>query len=78
MTRDTITVYTPESRLHNPGQMFREMFSDLLCGRELAWQLAVRDIRAQYRQTVLGLLWAFILPLATHFFWSTWTLALFW
>jgi lipopolysaccharide transport system permease protein len=31
--------------------------------------LAVRDIRAQYRQTALGLLWAFILPLAHTITW---------
>ncbi|MFO7665563.1 MAG: ABC transporter permease [Desulfobacterales bacterium] len=45
------------------------MFRDLFAGRELAWQLAVRDIRAQYRQTALGLLWAFILPLAHTLTW---------
>jgi hypothetical protein len=36
---------------------------DLLASRELAWRLAVHDISAQYRQTFLGALWAFILPL---------------
>lgn len=64
-----ITVYTPESSLRNPARMLREMFGDLLAGRELAWQLALRDIRAQYRQAALGLLWAFILPLANTAAW---------
>lgn len=45
------------------------MFRDLVAGRELAWRLAVRDISAQYRQTFLGLLWAFILPLAHSITW---------
>jgi len=45
------------------------MFRDLLAGRELAWQLAVRDIKAQYRQTALGIIWAFILPLANSAAW---------
>ncbi|MSM38214.1 MAG: ABC transporter permease [Geobacter sp.] len=45
------------------------MFSDLVRGRELAWRLAVRDIRAQYRQAILGILWAFILPLANTLAW---------
>lgn len=49
--------------------MFREMFRDLYDSRELAWRLAVRDIRAQYRQAVLGVLWAFILPLANTLAW---------
>jgi lipopolysaccharide transport system permease protein len=64
-----VTVYTPESSLRNPRKMPREMFGDLLAGRELAWQLALRDIKAQYRQTALGLLWAFILPLANTAAW---------
>ena len=49
--------------------MFRQMFIDLWLARGLAWQLAIRDIRAQYRQAALGLLWAFILPLAHTLTW---------
>ncbi|WP_200802333.1 ABC transporter permease [Desulfopila aestuarii] len=45
------------------------MFRDLLASRELAWRLAVRDISAQYRQAFLGILWAFILPLANTLTW---------
>lgn len=40
-----------------------------MASREIAWQLAVRDIKAQYRQTALGLIWAFILPLANTAAW---------
>ena len=64
-----VTVYTPDSSLASPGKMFREMWRDLLAGHELAWRLAVRDISAQYRQTFLGILWAFILPLANTLVW---------
>lgn len=45
------------------------MFFDLIAGRELAWRLSVRDISAQYRQAILGVLWAFILPLANTVAW---------
>lgn len=65
----TTTVYTPESQIRHPVHLFRDMLHDLFAGRELAWRLAVRDINAQYRQTALGLLWAFILPLAHTFTW---------
>jgi len=65
----TITVYTPESPIRHPALMLRNMFRDLFAGRELARQLALRDIRAQYRQTALGLLWAFILPIANTVTW---------
>lgn len=63
------TIYTPGSSLASPGVMLREMFRDLASARELAWRLAIRDIRAQYRQAFLGLLWAFILPLANTLAW---------
>jgi lipopolysaccharide transport system permease protein len=64
-----VVVYTPQSLLRSPGTMFREMLGDLRRSRELAWRLAVRDISAQYRTSVLGYLWAFIAPLATTLMW---------
>jgi len=60
-----VTVYTPESRLRHPLDLFRDMGRSLLTSRELAWRLMVRDIKAQYRQTGLGLFWAFIPPIVT-------------
>lgn len=63
------TIYTPDSSLASPAKMLRDMFRDLAVGKELAWHLAVRDISAQYRQAFLGLLWAFILPLANTLAW---------
>ena len=58
-------VNTPESRIRHPVQLFKEMWKDLLASRELAWRLMVRDISAQYRQSFLGIIWAFIPPIAT-------------
>lgn len=49
--------------------MIRDLFGDLLGSRELAWRLAIRDISAQYRQAMLGILWAFIIPLVNTFTW---------
>ncbi len=57
------TVHTPESLLRHPRQLLRQMWYDLLASRELAWRLMVRDISAQYRQSVLGIVWAFIPPI---------------
>ena len=53
----------------SPGKLVRDMLRDILASRELAWRLAVRDISAQYRQAFLGILWAFILPLANTVTW---------
>jgi homopolymeric O-antigen transport system permease protein len=60
----TVTEYTPEPLLRSPGKLFRSMWHDLLASRELAWRLTVRDISAAYRRSMLGVLWAFIPPIA--------------
>lgn len=69
MKEPEVIVYTPASSLRQPLKLVGDMFLDLWRGRELAWRLAVRDISAQYRQAALGLLWAFILPLANTLTW---------
>lgn len=64
-----VKIYTPGSVLRNPKAMMVDMMHDLIASRGLGWQLAIRDIRAQYRQAALGFLWAFILPLANTAVW---------
>lgn len=64
-----IKIYTPESPLKNPRKLFQEMFKDLINSGELAWKLALRDINAQYRQSLFGLLWALLIPLSNTFVW---------
>jgi lipopolysaccharide transport system permease protein len=59
------TVYRPESRMRYPLELFKEMGRDLLKSRELAWRLLVRDISAKYRQSFLGIIWAFLPPIIT-------------
>jgi len=56
-------IYTPESEARTPLKMIPAMWHDLLASRELAWRLTVRDISAKYRESVLGLLWAFLPPI---------------
>ncbi len=57
--------HTPESKLRHPIQLFQAMWWDLLASRELAWQLLIRNISAQYRQSFLGIAWAFLPPIVT-------------
>lgn len=64
-----VRIYSPESSATHPGQLVANIFRYAWTGRNLAWRLAVRDISAQYRQAVLGLLWALILPLANTAVW---------
>lgn len=63
------TVYTPDSELLNFRRLLRSMGSDLLAARELAWRLLVRNISAQYRQSLLGYAWAFVPPVFTSLIW---------
>jgi lipopolysaccharide transport system permease protein len=62
-------IYTPESSLKNPLKLLKDIRYDLKIGKELAWRLAVRDISALYRQSILGIIWAFILPIAHTITW---------
>ncbi|RAM53249.1 MAG: ABC transporter permease [Hapalosiphonaceae cyanobacterium JJU2] len=56
-------IHTPESSLKHPLRLFQQMWRDLLASRELAWRLMIRDISAQYRQSFLGIVWAFLPPI---------------
>ena len=58
-----VVTYTPYSEASNPFKMIPAMWRDLAASRELAFRLTVRDISAKYRESVLGLLWAFIPPI---------------
>jgi lipopolysaccharide transport system permease protein len=63
MSTLTTRTYSPEASLSHPLKLIREIGTDISAGRELAWRLFVRDLSAQYRQTYLGFLWAFLPPL---------------
>ena len=60
-----VAVYTPDSQMRTPGLLISSMWRDLKMSRELSWRLFVRDLSAQYRQSLLGVLWAFIPPIVT-------------
>ncbi len=64
-----LRVYTPRSALRSPLRLAAEIIRGLGEGRELAWRLTVRDISAQYRQSALGIAWAFAMPLANTLTW---------
>ncbi len=64
-----------ETRIYqkeNSARFFKhlkESVSDMYNSRFLARQLAKRDIKAQYRQSFIGIAWAFIIPLTTALVW---------
>lgn len=61
-------IYQKENNIHI-GKLLRDSLNDIYSSRFLAKQLAVRDIKAQYRQSYLGILWAFITPITTAAVW---------
>ena len=61
-------VYKKERTL-KVGALLKAALLDIYSSRFLARQLAERDIKAQYRQSYLGIFWAFFMPLATALVW---------
>jgi lipopolysaccharide transport system permease protein len=61
-------IYQKENNI-NILKLLKESLKDIWESRYLARQLAERDIKAQYRQSYFGMLWAFIIPLLTAAVW---------
>lgn len=57
--------YSSESQMRTPGRLVRSMLADVAASRELSWRLFIRDLNAQYRQSLFGVIWAFIPPIVT-------------
>ena len=68
-TSTKVTIYSAQSDVRAPGKLLREIISNFWEGRELAWRLFVRNINGLYRQTLLGLFWAFLPPIANTAIW---------
>ena len=61
-------IYQKENNL-SIFKLLKASLKDIYSSRFLAKQITVRDIKAQYRQSYFGILWAFIMPLTTAFVW---------
>lgn len=55
--------YIPNKHLKSGIKIWAEMLQELIRSRELIWRLFIRDFLAKYKQTVLGIIWAVIMPL---------------
>jgi lipopolysaccharide transport system permease protein len=58
-------VYTPGSQVRSPLSLLAAIWRDMIESHELSWRLFVRDVSAQYRQSLLGVVWAFVPPIVT-------------
>ena len=61
-------IYQRGNSLHLT-KILKESLSDIYTSRFLAKQLATRDIKSQYRESLLGIFWAFVTPLSTALVW---------
>ncbi len=64
-----ISIYTPDTLFSKPIYILKSILRETLISHEMGFQLAKRDIKAQYRQAFLGLLWAFITPITNASVW---------
>lgn len=62
-------VYSAKAGSKGIFSVLSEMFQDLRKSGDLGFRIAKRDIQGMYRQSLLGILWAFITPLMTALIW---------
>lgn len=65
----TERIYTSRAASRNPFKVIPSVFRDFSQARSLGYRLASRNIKAQYRQSFLGIAWAFLPPIATALIW---------
>jgi lipopolysaccharide transport system permease protein len=62
------TIYEAQASL-SFRKLLKEIMTDFAPAQALGLQLAKRDIKAAYRQSILGIIWAFIPPIVTSAIW---------
>ncbi|NWF91939.1 MAG: ABC transporter permease [Syntrophaceae bacterium] len=63
---EMITIYEPDNSLRKGYlSIFGQIFTELKQNRWLTYQLFKRDFLSAYKQSLLGVLWAIILPLVS-------------
>jgi lipopolysaccharide transport system permease protein len=62
----TITIYEPDNSLKKGYlSIFGEIFDEIIENRWLTYQLFKRDFFSMYKQSFIGILWAFIIPIVS-------------
>lgn len=63
---EKVTIYFPDKSIKQGyPSLFREMVEEVINSRWLTWQLFRRNFNALYRQSLLGIGWALIIPLVS-------------
>src|SRR5580698_5362607 len=64
-----ITMHTAEVRLGNPRDLLLGLWSDIRRSRHISWEMMKRDLKSQYRTSILGVLIP-LLPALTTACWA--------
>jgi len=57
------TIYLPDNSIRKGYvSLFKEMIEEITTSRWLTWQLFKRDFSAMYKQSLLGVFWALVVP----------------
>ena len=64
-----ITRYSAEERRNKPVKVLVSILVGFKKGHHLGYRFAVRNIKALYRQSILGFVWALIPPIVTALVW---------
>lgn len=67
--KNKVTVYSPESDIRSAGKLVKDFIADLGGSWELGLRLFKRNLKSQYRQSLLGITWAFIPTIITTLVW---------
>jgi lipopolysaccharide transport system permease protein len=62
-SQKSIKKYEPNYILKAGMRVWIEMLEEVVNNRELIWRLIVRDISVKYKQSIIGIFWAFLAPL---------------
>jgi lipopolysaccharide transport system permease protein len=64
MKRSKFITYEPDNSIrHGFLSIFSGIYSELIYNRWLTQQLFIRDFRAMYKQSFIGVVWIFIMPI---------------
>jgi lipopolysaccharide transport system permease protein len=69
LTEMHVTIHTAEMRLSNPRELVVDLVHDLSRSRHIAWEMMKRDLKGQYRTSVMGVLIP-LLPALTTAAWA--------
>lgn len=59
-----VNIYEPDKAIRQGYiSLWKEMFGEIKSSKWLIWQLALRDIKAMYKQSFAGMFWAVLMPL---------------